>query len=179
MDQFEFEALLEVQQKYLNQFTAETQFTAGLLCQMHKDWLGAIYAWAGRYRTVDMSKGGFQWPPAFRVAPNMEYLEKDVLRKHTPCTPGDLTQVAHRMAVVHAELLLVHPFRDGNGRLARWMAGIMAQQAGQPAPLYRFELEQESTDRADYLHAVQRGYVQDYAALTAFFREAMERRGAG
>jgi hypothetical protein len=30
--------------------------------------------------------------------------------------------------VVHAELLLIHPFREGNGRLARWLADLMALQ---------------------------------------------------
>ena len=34
------------------------------------------------------------------------------------------------IAMVHTELLLIHPFRDGNGRLARWLADIMAAQAG-------------------------------------------------
>ena len=35
-----------------------------------------------------------------------------------------------RLAVVHAELILVHPFRDGNGRLARLVSLLMARQAG-------------------------------------------------
>jgi hypothetical protein len=36
------------------------------------------------------------------------------------------------LAEVHAELILVHPFRDGNGRLARLVALLMALQAGLP-----------------------------------------------
>ena len=32
------------------------------------------------------------------------------------------------VAIEHAELLLIHPFRDGNGRVARWLADVMAVQ---------------------------------------------------
>lgn len=35
------------------------------------------------------------------------------------------------MAVVHAELMLIHPFRDGNGRCGR-RATLMGLQAGLP-----------------------------------------------
>jgi len=37
------------------------------------------------------------------------------------------------MAVVHVELVLIHPFRDGNGRVARILSILMGLQAGLPA----------------------------------------------
>jgi len=37
---------------------------------------------------------------------------------------------ATALAEVHAELILIHPFREGNGRLARLLALLMALQAG-------------------------------------------------
>ncbi len=36
------------------------------------------------------------------------------------------------MAVTHTELILVHPFREGNGRLTRLLNTLMALQAGLP-----------------------------------------------
>ncbi len=45
--QVEYEALVKAQDTYLHSITSETRFTAALLCQMHKDWLGGIYEWAG------------------------------------------------------------------------------------------------------------------------------------
>ena len=36
------------------------------------------------------------------------------------------------------ELLPIHPFREGNGRLARWLSELMLLQAGLPMPLYQF-----------------------------------------
>jgi cell filamentation protein len=36
------------------------------------------------------------------------------------------------LAVSHAELALIHPFRDGNGRIARALAILMTAQAALP-----------------------------------------------
>lgn len=117
MDRAEFDALVRVQDSYLDQISAETRFTADMICQMHKDWLGQLFAWAGKYRTVELAKSGFSWPPAMMVERNMIAFEKDVLAMKTPCRPGPMERVCLDMAEVHAGLLLIHPFREGNGRL--------------------------------------------------------------
>jgi len=42
-------------------------------------------------------------------------------------------EVIKALAVVHTELVLIHPFRaEGNGRVARMLATLMALQAGLP-----------------------------------------------
>ena len=46
--------------------------------------------------------------------------------------------VAEQMARVQVELLMVHPFRGGNGRLARWVGDLMAIPACLPIPDYAF-----------------------------------------
>ena len=176
MDQTEYTALLTAQSRSLQIFTPQTRFTAHLLCQMHKRWLGGIYSWAGRYRTVELEKGGFQRPPAHLVAANMSEFESRLLARHTPCSPGPVSQVAVRIAEVHADLLLIHPFRDGNGRLARWLADVMALQAGLPTPAYGFAGRGARKMQLQYLNAVVRGYRQDYELLAVFFAEAIERR---
>jgi cell filamentation protein len=68
-----------VQEHYLDRIDTETEFTAELICRMHHDWLGEIYPWAGQYRTVEMSKDGFTWPPAHRVPANMAQFEAVIL----------------------------------------------------------------------------------------------------
>lgn len=176
MDQAEYQALLRVQESYLKKIDADTQFTATLICRMHRDWLERIYPWAGHHRTVELQKGAFRWPPAVRIAENMTRFERDLLARQTPCRPGPLPEVARRIAEVHAELLLIHPFREGNGRLARWLAELMSLQAGFPLPDYGFSGKGSRKRQNAYLAAVTRGYAQDYAALTAFFAGAISRR---
>lgn len=176
MDRVEYEALVRVQERYLKKVTTETRFTAALICRMHRDWLGKIYPWAGQYRSVELQKGAFRWPPAFRVAENMAAFERDLLARHTPCPRGSAKEVARRIAAVHAELLLIHPFREGNGRLARWLAELMCLQADFPIPDYGFTGKGGDERQTNYLAAVTRGYAQDYAALTDFFAAAITRR---
>lgn len=177
MDQAETDELERVQIEYLKVITPDTRFDAALICQMHRDWLGGLYAWAGRYRTVELSKPGFSWPPAYRVEQNMQLFEKKQLQTLTPCRPGPLDDVAGAIASVHAELLLIHPFREGNGRLARWLADLMALQAGFPLPSYRFTGRGSRKERSRYLKAVKKGYLEEYAELTAFFAETLRAAG--
>ncbi|MBU2497926.1 MAG: Fic family protein [Proteobacteria bacterium] len=176
MDQAEYEALVRVQEEYLHRVTKRTQFNEKRLREMHLDWLGEIYEWAGTYRAVELAKGDFRWPPAYLVHGHMETLESEFLRKHTPCGRGPLDDVAMAIAKVHAEFLLIHPFREGNGRLARWLASLMALQADYPMPEYRFSGRGSVKERERYLEAVRRGYQKDYEALALFFVEAIDRR---
>ena len=175
MDREEIGALVRVQDAYLQIIEEDTRFTAALICQMHRDWLGKLYIWAGRYRTVELAKAGFSWPPAQRVAANMETFEQGLLTDKTPCLPGSMDRILEDVAEVHAELLLIHPFREGNGRLARWLSELMLLQAGLPMPLYQFTGKGSVKERERYLSAVKRGYITDYRPLVDFFGAAVER----
>ncbi len=57
--------------------------------------------------------------PAGRVAKFLAQFEKEYLAKHTPCTNMSREQVIEAIVTVHVELILIHPFREGNGRLSR------------------------------------------------------------
>lgn len=105
----------------------------------------------------------------------MASFESDLLAERTPCLPGPDDRVFADVAVVHAELLLIHPFREGNGRLARWLSDLMVLQAGLPLPVYRFTGSGSTREREDYLAAVKRGYVKDYRPLIDFFARAVGR----
>jgi cell filamentation protein len=140
---------------------------------MHRDWLRGVYEWVGEYRSVEMAKGDFVWPPSYIVPENMARFEKEMLAKHTPCKPRELGEVCLSVAMVHADFLYIHPFREGNGRMARWLADIMTTQAGYPLPAYRFAGSGSWRVRAEYLEAVRRGYDQRYETLARFFEEAI------
>ena len=64
----------------------------------------------------------------------MATFEAGMLNRWTPCRPDELPTIPLGIAQVHADLLLIHPFREGNGRLARWLADLMAAQAGMSPP---------------------------------------------
>src|SRR5439155_24479759 len=102
------------------------------VCLLHRMWLGPIYACAGEYRSLNIGKGGFQFAHAPLVQGLMAELERGPLAYCTPRRAADDGQVAEALAVVHGEVILIHPCRDGNGRVARLLALLMGLQAGLP-----------------------------------------------
>ena len=172
MDKVEYERLAATQAHYHGIIEPHTRFTNRLICKMHYHWLGSLYEWAGKYRTVNLAKMDFVWPPARFVSANMDLFEETFLKKLTPCYQGSIETVSLNISKVHAEFLLVHPFREGNGRLARLISDLMALQAGYPAPDFAFD---QKKNRERYLVPVTKGYVQDYELLTHVVKEAMDR----
>jgi cell filamentation protein len=71
-------------------------------------------------------------PPSRFIDPQTKEFEREVLRQYTPCTFASQEEVVTALAVIHAELVRIHPFREGNGRTARLLAILMALQAGLP-----------------------------------------------
>ena len=127
MNEAESQALELAQEAALNLYGSDHRFIADDICALHRLWLGPIYPWAGEYRSVNVSKGGFQFAHAPLIAGLMADLERDALRRHTPCRATNDADVAQALAEVHAELILVHPFRDGQRSpcpLARVVNGL-------------------------------------------------------
>lgn len=172
MTRRESSALLAATQRVIDETQAEQRFSAADIRRMHELWLGDIYSWAGKYRQVNLGKGNFMFASAAQVPRLMQQFEREVLREYTPCLFGSIEEQAKALAVVHAELILIHPFRDGNGRCARLLAVLMGLQAGLPA-LDFGGIRREEKRR--YIGAVHAALGQDYAPMIRVFRRAIER----
>jgi cell filamentation protein len=66
------------------------------------------------------------------------------------------------IATVHAELLFIHPFREGNGRTARLLANLMAHKQGYES--LNFTKINESV-LPEYISAVQAAAKKDYEPM--------------
>lgn len=87
----------------------------------------------------------------------------DALRQPGP------DELVNAIAVTHVELIVIHPFREGNGRLSRLLADVMAVQAGHE-PLDYSSWEQRKTA---YIGAIHAGFSGDYSPMCQFVAEAM------
>jgi cell filamentation protein len=67
--------------------------------------------------------------------------------------------------------LLIHPFRDGNGRLARVLSTLMDLQAG--PPVLDFSL-MAGTGKTVYIAAIQAGLDKRYVPMESLFGEVIE-----
>jgi cell filamentation protein len=172
MNVAESQALELAQDAAIDLYGSSHRFTANDICRLHRLWLGPIYPWAGEYRSVNIGKGGFQFAHAPRIASLMAELEQDALRRYTPCHTVAPLEIARALAEVHAELILVHPFRDGNGRLARLLMLLMALQADLP-PLDFSPLA--GRGKRTYIAGIHAAMNRDYTSLTATMARVIER----
>jgi len=172
MDQVEAREQLRTLEELVRIYDQTHRFTAADVRKIHKMWLEPIYAWAGNYRQVNLSKGDFPFAAANQIPRLMIEFEKGPLREYTPCRFTEMSEIARAIAVVHTELLLIHPFREGNGRVTRLLAVLMALQAGLP-PLDFGNIE--GWKRQEYFRAVQAGLDRDYKPMEEVFSAVIRR----
>lgn len=104
---------------------------------------------------------------------------------HKPTAPWDVSremselaawfgqgcgEAALDAAVVHAWITHVHPFDDGNGRMARLLANLALIQAGYPPLLLRSQ-----SDRGEYLDALAASDEGDILPLYDLFVSSLRR----
>jgi len=171
MDKLEAEALIKATDTLFHEYDAEHQFTSADICHMHQVWLGDIYEWAGKYRTVNISKVDFTFAMAAQVPKLMLQFEAEQLKEYTPCIFAKRDEVVKALAEVHTELVLIHPFREGNGRCSRILTSIMALQAG--LPVLDFSVI-SGPRKSEYFNAVQSGMDRNYVPMEELFREIIE-----
>jgi cell filamentation protein len=171
MGEAETNALWRAQKKLIGEVSSDQSFTAQDICNMHQLWLNGIYPWAGQLRVVNIGKGRFEFAQARFLPTLMDEFERLQLRKYTPCCFNSRDEVAHALAEVHVELMLIHPFREGNGRLGRMLATLMALQAG--LPVLDFSLLDDDR-REEYFAAVRAGMDRDYQPMKRLFADIIE-----
>jgi cell filamentation protein len=161
IDEAELVLLQKLYEWVLNDHPPSSRITVGLLRLWHRRWLGNVYAWAGQPRTVNMSKGGFPFAPATQLPRLMSEFEERYLDQYTPCVGASRDELIEAIAVTHVEFILMHPFREGNGRISRLLADVMAVQAGH-GPLDYSCWERH---KSFYIMAIQEGLGANYEPM--------------
>lgn len=180
MDRIEGREQVRALEKLASLYDKDHRFTAADICRIHKVWLGSIYSWAGRYRQVNVKKDGFPFAAAAHIPKLMKEFEDGPLGTFTPSRPASPDDLAKALAAVHVELVLIHPFREGNGRVARLLAVLMGLQAGLPALFFD---RLSGLKRREYFAAVRAGLDRNYEPMaemfTAVIRRTLQIHGSG
>ena len=169
MDELEAVLLEKLYRLVLIDDFPDRALTVADLLRWHRQWLGNVYAWAGELRSVNLGKADIQFAAAAQIPRLLEEFEQQCLQQFTPCNDLSPEELVNALAVTHVELILIHPFREGNGRLARLLADAMAVQAG-VGPL---DYSSWDANRTRYFAAIQHGLAQDYAPMTELMRIAL------
>ncbi len=113
------------------------------LAYIHNYLFGEIYNFAGKIRTVNISKGDFRFAPLMYLEASLEYIDK--------MPQSNFEQIIEK----YVEMNIAHPFREGNGRATRiWLDLILKEYIKQV-------IDWNLVDKEEYLSAMERSVVKD------------------
>lgn len=135
--------------------------TFGHILDWHRQWLGNVYEWAGKLRNTNLAKGGFQFASADRVPGLLSEFEERFLTRVTFLDALSRPELVTFLAECHVEFILIHPFREGNGRLSRLIFDVLCVRAGQG--ILDYSLWDMHKDF--YFKAIQAGMSGNYTPM--------------
>jgi len=162
----EYRGFLRAEIKFESELDQIDTFNWKLLSIIHETALGHLYEFAGDLRQVNLTKGGFMFPAAKFLPSAVEEFEKEFMSP-LPEKMEAYDKLIEHVAPLHAELLFIHPFREGNGRTARLCVDLIALKSG----FERFNFEKITEKRMpEYIKAVQASADKNYEPMIRLFR---------
>ena len=107
----------------------KVKFDLDLIFSIHKYFLGTLYSWAGKVRTVNISKNEMFFAPVEFIDNSLTDFDS-LLRKQLADTQAVKKVFANTLATIHNEFNVIHPFREGNGRTIRMFLDLVASNFG-------------------------------------------------
>ena len=124
------------------------------LATIHKELFEDIYDFAGKIRTVNISKGNFRFAP-------ITYLD-DAIKNIEKMPQSNFDEIVEK----YVEMNVAHPFREGNGRSMRiWLDVILKKEIQKV-------VDWQSIERDDYLLAMERSPIKD-TEIKLLFKNAL------
>lgn len=170
IDALEQELLADAVYKAICELETDFRFTKEFIYELHRNWLGKLYEWAGRPRTVNISKKEVTYCPAGNIEKELDRFAKEVLSNYTPCSFSSRREIASAIAIVHGEFEIIHPFREGNGRIGRLIATLMANQAGYTVENLSGHIK---ANWERYLEGLNEAWGGNYDSLSEIFEEIL------
>ena len=118
------------------------------LKEIHRYLFDGLYDFAGKIRTVNISKGGFRFATAL-------YL-KEILIKIEEMPESTFEEIIAK----YVEMNIAHPFIEGNGRTMRiWLDMILKKQI-------KKVVNWQFIDKTQYLQSMERSPINDLELRT-------------
>lgn len=160
-------AILELAERDITNLTIDKVFYAPppynihYFQKLHALLFSDLYDWAGEIRTVDIAKGGTRFCTCGRIFPETEKLFNKLAQD---LWLGDLVKpdFCKKLAEYYCEFNMIHPFREGNGRIQRLLFEHLALSAG-----YTLDWADITVD--EWLQANIDGVNVNYEPMEAIF----------
>ena len=95
------------------------------LFEIHRYLFQDIYVWAGKKRTVEISKDGKQFFPTSHFDNALKYIDQ-IIADFKKIPKDNKKLLAEKLAEILDNVNYLHPFREGNGRTQRAFLRILA-----------------------------------------------------
>ncbi len=142
------------------------QFDLTHLQHIHLTLFQDVYEWAGKIRTVDISRGNSRFA-------NVRFIESaanDIfskLARESWLKGLDADTLSKRLAHYLSEINALHPFREGNGRVQRIFISQLSQSAG-------YQLDYSDLEQLQIYQAMELAFNGDESTLANLIFERLE-----
>jgi len=143
------------------------QFDLAHLQRIHLALFQDVYDWAGKIRTVDISRGNSRFA-------NVRFIESaandifNKLARENWLRGLDADTLSKRLAHYLSEINALHPFREGNGRVQRIFISQLSQSAG-------YQLDYSDLEQEQIYRAMELAFNGDESILANLILERLEK----
>lgn len=132
---------------------------------LHKKLFSKVWKWAGKFRVHELENDEFCRPGY--IAENIKKLEGDLAYW---LDSGSFKDHREAIARFHEQLLTIHPFTNGNGRISRILTEYICKREKISLPTWGKSLRIHSKKHRDtYIAAVKKARLRgDYSDLIKF-----------
>lgn len=129
--------------------------------KLHRQLFSDLYAWAGELRSVDIFKGGTRFCNCGRMIAESQKLFNRLEREDWL---ANLTkeEFCDKLAEYYCEFNMIHPFREGNGRVQRLLFEHLSLAAG-------YDLDWGNIQQDEWIQANIDGVAVNYEPMSKIF----------
>jgi cell filamentation protein len=135
------------------------------LQELHSTLFNPLYDWAGSIRDVSISKGGTTFCISARVYPESQKLFKS-LESEDWLQGLTRDELCSKLAEYYCEFNMIHPFREGNGRVQRVFFEHLTLSTG-------YELDWFDITESEWIQANIDGVDVNYQKMEEIFNRIL------
>lgn len=141
------------------------QFDLAHLQRIHLALFQDVYDWAGKLRTVDISRGNSRFANVRFIESAAHEIFNKLAREHW-LKRLDLDQLSARLAHYLSEINALHPFREGNGRVQRIFISQLSYAAG-------YQLDYSDLEQDQIYQAMESAFHGEESNLAGLIQERL------
>ena len=135
-------------------------FELATVDDIHRRMFGNVWSWAGRRRTRVTNIG----VDPTRIVTQLRNALADAQYWHD----NSIFDPVERAVRIHHRLVFIHPYVNGNGRHARFVADLYLHLIGEPTLPWKPDESDPSASRTAYIAALRKADEGEYSQLIAY-----------